>query len=108
MIPNWRAAVYAILCIPGVVVPWFFNLQHYSAGGTTAEFLSLGFVNPVAASLTSDLVVGSAAFVVWMIVEARRLEMRWWIYLLATFGVAFAFSAPLFLWMRERRLSEPS
>ena len=34
----------------------------------------------------------------------ERLGMRWWVYLLATFLIAFAFACPLFLMMRERRL----
>ena len=29
---------------------------------------------------------------------------HWWIYIALTFGVAFAFACPLFLFMRERRL----
>jgi hypothetical protein len=106
MFPNFSAIFYAILTALGAVVPWIFNLQHFSAGGTTGEFFTLGFVNPVAGSLTSDLLIGSTAFTVWMVVEARRRGMKnWWIYLVATFTIAFAFSAPLFLWMRERHIA---
>lgn len=40
-----------------------------------------------------------------MCVEARRLGMRHlWVYVLGTVLVAFAFTCPLFLLMRERHL----
>jgi hypothetical protein len=104
--PNWRAVFYFMVAILGAVVPWYYNLQHYSGGGTTAEFFTLGFVNPVASSLSADLTFGALAFTVWMAVEGRRLGMRLWgIYLVLIFTVAFAFAGPLFLWARERTLS---
>ena len=44
---------------------------------------------------------------IWMFIESRRLSMRhFWIIILATFSIAIAFSAPLFLFLRERRLLE--
>ena len=46
------------------------------------------------------------AFLVWLFAESRRLEMpRPWVYVVLTFGIAFAFAFPLFLLMRERRLA---
>ena len=41
-----------------------------------------------------------------MVVEGRRLGMRHlWFYVVATFLIAFAFTCPLFLFMRERLLA---
>lgn len=106
MFPNPSAVFYAILTVLGAVVPWIFNLQHFDAGGTTGDFFTMGFVNPVASSLTVDLLIGGAAFMTWMVIEARRRAMKnWWIYLVVMFTVAFACAAPLFLWMRERHLA---
>ena len=52
-----------------------------------------------------DLVVALAAFLVWSYAEARRLSMRrWWVYPALSFGVAFAFAYPLFLFVRDRRM----
>jgi len=107
MFPNPSAVFYAVLAVLGAIVPWTFNLQHFSANGTLAGFLTMGFVNPVAGSLTSDLLIGGTAFMTWMVVEARRRGMKnWWIYLVLTFAIAFACAAPLFLWMRERHLAQ--
>jgi hypothetical protein len=38
-------------------------------------------------------------------IEARRLGMRhWWVWPVLTFGIAFAFAFPLFLYFRDRRI----
>jgi hypothetical protein len=43
---------------------------------------------------------------VFIIVESRRLRMRFgWLYVVAAGLTAFAFTFPLFLAMRERRLT---
>jgi heme/copper-type cytochrome/quinol oxidase subunit 4 len=63
--------------------------------------------NPAARSLSSDLAIGATAVTVWMVRESRRLRMRGllWV-LLSCVTIAFAFGAPLFLHLRERRLME--
>ena len=44
-------------------------------------------------------------FLVFSFVEARRLGMQhWWVWPLLTFGIAFAFAFPLFLYFRDRRI----
>ena len=51
--------------------------------------------------------IGATAVVIWMVQESRRLQMRGLIWvLLSCVTVAFAFGAPLFLYLRERRLQE--
>ena len=55
----------------------------------------------------NDLLVALATFLVWSFAEVRRLGMRrWWVYPILTFGIAFAFAFPLFLFLRDRRLQE--
>lgn len=55
--------------------------------------------------LSADLSLVAIAAVVFMISEARRLGMkRVWIYILLSGVTAMAFTFPLFLAMRERRL----
>lgn len=105
--------VYAALAAAGLVATWAFNLQLMAETGgfDLGAFIAGGYANPAAASLSNDLLVGVAAFLVWSFVEARRLGMRhWWVYVVITFGVAFACAFPLFLLFRDRRLQalEPS
>ena len=105
-----RQVAYALLAAVGVVATWTFNLRFAAeTGGTFSaiEFVRAGYANSASASLSNDLLVGVAAFLVWSFAEARRLRMRrWWIYPVVTFGVAFACAFPLFLFFRERRLEQ--
>lgn len=109
-----RETVFGVLALLGLIGTWYFNLQFMSESGGTfsaVDFVRAGYANSASSSLGNDLLVGTLAFLVWSFAEARRLGMRhWWIYLVLTFGVAFAFAFPLFLLLRERRLrvSEPA
>jgi len=104
-----KQMVYAALAAIGLVATWYFNLQFMSESGgsfSAVEFVRAGYANSASSSLSNDLLVGTAAFTIWSFAEARRLGMRhWWIYPVLTFGVAFAFAFPLFLFVRERRLA---
>jgi hypothetical protein len=72
-----------------------------------ALFIAQANANPAAQSLSRDLLIGATAFTIWMVVEAKRLQIKYfWVALLASFGIAFACGAPLFLFLRERRLQE--
>jgi hypothetical protein len=104
---SWPTIVFGLLTILGLVLPWYFNLQFLTAGGSPIGFLRAGFANPAVSSVAVDILIAAGAFLIWMIVESRRLGMRhWWIYVVLTFSVAFAFAFPLFLMMRERKLRE--
>lgn len=101
--------IYAVCAIAGVVLTWYFNIQFSieHGGFSLATYISENYVNHASASITNDLLVVVAAFLIWSYVEARRLQMsHWWLYLILTFIVAIAFTLPLFLLNRERRLAE--
>ncbi len=99
---------YAVFAVAGVVVPWYFNLRFMAETGemlTPQRWLAGGFIDPVTSSITSDFLIGTIPVLVWMVVEGRRLGMRYiWSYVVFTFLIAFAFTCPLFLLMREREL----
>jgi hypothetical protein len=101
--------IYAICAVAGVVLTWYFNIQFSieHGGFSLATYINENYVNNASASITNDLLVVVAVFLVWSFVEARRLQMSyWWLYLILTFIVAIAFTLPLFLLNRERRLAE--
>ena len=109
MKPTAIQVVYLTLALLGIAGTGYFNFQFFGAGETPGigDFVAGGFANPAASSLTLDVLIAFLAFLVWLPTEARRLEMRgWWIYLVLGLTVAFAFAFPLFLFMRDRRLSE--
>jgi hypothetical protein len=99
---------YLSFSIAGLIVPWYFNIQHilYSpVSFTIAEYFRQGTATPLAASITSDFFIGTVPALIWLVVEFRRLKMKhMWLYIAGTFLIAFAFTFPLFLFMRERKL----
>lgn len=104
------AVVYLVLSMAGACSTWTYNIRwmlEVQRAMTAQEFLTVGFTgSALLGSLASDFWVGSLAALIYMIVEGRRLQMpRVWLYVALTFLVAWAFSFPLFLFMRERRLT---
>jgi hypothetical protein len=102
--------VYLALAAAGAVLPWLANLEFIRSYGPSFDlglFIRLAADNPAAASLSRDLAVGATAVLIWIVQESRRLQMRGlpWV-LLCCVTLAFACGAPLFLFLRERRLAE--
>jgi hypothetical protein len=101
-------ALYLLCAILGLFIPWYFNLQHllYSPiPFSISEYFRQGTATPLAASITYDFFIGTTPALVWMLIECRRLKMKYmWLYLFGTFAIAFAFTFPLFLFNRERKL----
>jgi hypothetical protein len=57
--------------------------------------------------LSLDILIVAIAGSALMIMEAKRLGMkRVWLYIVASGVTAFAFTFPLFLAMRERKLAQ--
>jgi hypothetical protein len=104
------AWIYLALAVAGAVLPWLANLDFIRSTGQPFDlglFVQQANANPAAQSLSRDLAVGATAVTLWMVVESRRLKMRGLVWvLLSCVTVAFAFGAPLFLHLRERRLQE--
>ncbi len=107
---NWLKWFYLFLAILGAVFPTLANIEFAKIYGPSFDiqlFIELANNNPAAQSLSRDLFIGSTAVFVWIISESNRLKMKnLWIIILTTFTIAFAFSAPLFLYLRELRLEE--
>lgn len=102
--------LYLALAAAGAVLPWLANLDYmraYPGGFDIGQFIALANINPAAQSLSRDLAIGSSAVLIWIVVESRRLRLKGlWLVLLCCFTLAFACGAPLFLYLRERRLRE--
>ena len=106
----WLAWLYLALAMAGGILPWLANLEFIGSYGAAFDlglFVQLANANPAAQSLSRDLLIGATAVTIWMVVESRRLQMRHlWLVLLSSVTIAFAFAAPFFLFLRERRLAE--
>ena len=93
--------VYLLLTLAGFIIPWYYNFQFMQQSGgafSIAEFIAASSSNAASQSLTSDLAIACIAGLVWMFFESRRLGLRFfWIYIVLTFSVAYAFAFPLSL-----------
>ncbi len=107
---NFVSYVYLAIAMAGAIFPVYSNIkfvQLYGPGFNIFSFINLATNNPASQSLSFDLFFLSSAVFLWMFIESRRLSLKhFWIVVLGTFSIAIAFSAPLFLFLRERRLIE--
>ena len=107
---KWLKWIYLFLAILGALLPTLANIEFaksYGPGFDIQLFIELANNNPASQSLSRDLFIGATAVFVWIISESKRLEMKnLWIVILSTFLIAFAFSDPLFLYLRELRIEE--
>ena len=102
--------LYLILSVFGAVLPMISNFNfaiEYGSSFDISKFIELANANPAAESISRDLLIGASAVFIWIVNESRKLQIKnMWIVYTGTFLIAFAFSAPFFLFLRERRLIE--
>ncbi len=61
---------------------------------------------PITTFLTVDLLAVALVATIFMIVEGRRIKVRWlWLYIVLAFAVAVSVALPLFLIARTRNLA---
>ncbi|KTR96581.1 hypothetical protein NS220_01405 [Microbacterium testaceum] len=103
---HWTptAVLYLVLSVAGLVGTWTFNaLAIVQMRDFLGDLVASG---PAVSSITVDLLVVAVAGSVFVIVEARRIGMRFgWLYVVLSGLTAFAFTFPLFLAMRQRHLT---
>jgi len=102
--------IYLFLSILGAILPMMANFDFAMEYGNSFDiknFISLANANPAAQSISRDLFVGASAVFIWIVNESQKLKIKnMWIVYIGTFLIAFAFSAPFFLFLRERRIME--
>ena len=102
--------LYLFLSILGAILPMLANFEfamEYGNNFDLKNFIELANINPAAKSISRDLFIGASAVFIWIVNESKKLNMKnMWIIYLGTFLIAFAFSAPFFLFLRERRIIE--
>ncbi|KAA9105031.1 DUF2834 domain-containing protein [Microbacterium rhizomatis] len=107
MTRHWTplAFVYLGLAVVGLIGTMAFNVLSVVLMRDYLGDLFGG--GPAVTSISIDLLVAAIAASIFVIVESRRLGMRFgWLYIVAAGVTAFAFTFPLFLAMRQRRMTE--
>ncbi len=98
--------VYLGVAAAGLVGTAWFNIQSMTQP-QEGSFLSAWFANASVTSLSIDLLAVASAASIFIILEGRRLGIRWyWAYVVVSFVTAVGFTFPLFLAVRERRLAQ--
>lgn len=96
---------YAGLCILGALLPLAQFLPWLSAHGLDAPlFIQQATANPIAAFAWSDLTISALVVVAFVLVEGRRVGMRYASMSLLGLLIGISLALPLFLLMRERHL----
>lgn len=96
--------VYLAVAAIGLVGTAWFNVKSIIEP-SDKTFFAAWFANPSVSSLSWDLLAVASAASIFIILEGRRLGIRWyWAYVVFSFVTAVGFTFPLFLAVRERRL----
>ena len=96
-----------LLAILGICWTWYYNIQFFQSAENTSlqNFIAQCLTTMPAKSIGADITVVCLTFFVWMISEGMRLKMKiTWLLLPLTLMIAIAFTFPLFLFFRERKL----
>ena len=94
--------VYLAISAVALIGTAYFNVKGFTE--PSDSIFVAWFANSAVTSLTIDLFTVASAASIFIIVEGRRLGMRWyWLYVVASFVTAVGFTFALFLAMRERR-----
>lgn len=103
--------VYGLIALFALFGTWVNNWYYVERPslGPVEGFVQFGLdtlANPASRSITVDLFFLSLAVILWMVLEARRLNMRGvWAYVLFGLLIAISVTVPLFLLHRERVLA---
>ena len=99
-----NAIFFFAIAAVGLVTAWYFNGLAAMRG---ENYIADGFTSNVDWVYSLDLLIGGTAGMAFIVIEARRLKMRFWgLYIAAAFVTAFAFVFPLFLGFRELALAK--
>lgn len=100
---------YGLVALTALIMTWSQNLLYFTGANPAGmgQYLQDLKVNGAARSFTVDLGLFLAAAVLLMVVEARRLGVRFvWVYVVLSFAVAISVTFPAFLIAREMRLAK--
>ena len=101
-------AIYGVIAVLALIGTWGQNIAYLDQGfvGANVSFWRDTLANPASRSITADIFFFGLAVFIWMVLEARRLGMRWvWLYMLFGLLIAISVTVPIFLVNRERALA---
>ena len=108
---RWLIVFYALVAFIALVTTWGQNLAYFTEpGGVVGPFFRFvedAKANPASRSITVDIGFFLLAAAAFMVIEARRLAVRFvWLYIIGGFLIAISVTFPLFMIAREMRAAE--
>lgn len=102
---------YVIVALAALYATWSQNLQLMAPGMGPLDpytaFVEQARVNPASRSITVDIGFFLLAATAFMVIEARRLGVRFvWLYVILGFLIAISVTFPLFMTARELRIAK--
>ena len=100
--------IYAVIAVAALVATWTNNIAFFQLpnNGGAAGYLAGLYANPAAAAFTNDILFYALAGGLFMVLEARRLGIRYvWVYLVLSGLIAISVMFPLFLIARQAALA---
>ena len=101
-------AFYALVAAAALFATWSQNVAYMGDGmlGAFRKFVLDTTINPASRSITVDIGFFLLAASAFMVIEARRLGVRFvWLYILFGFLIAISVTFPLFMIARELRIA---
>ncbi|MEE2733349.1 MAG: DUF2834 domain-containing protein [Pseudomonadota bacterium] len=102
--------IYLLIGLCALVLTWV-HIPSYMGGGiidANVQFWKDALVNanPASTFLAVDILFLALAVEIWMVLESRRLGIRYvWGYIVVATFIGISFAVPVFLAMREKHLS---
>jgi len=97
-----RCWIYGLIAAAALVGTQWALVDYLSSSGSLGDLTD----GPGPTFTLIDLLAVAVAATIFMVVEGRRLEMRWlWVYVVLVFTVAVSVAFPLFLIGRTRTLA---
>jgi hypothetical protein len=99
-------ATYALIAIAALPATWINNLAFMKQPNNTfTDFFIAAYANAAAASLVNDLFLLAIAASIFMVIEGKRVGVRYvWLYLALSGILAISVTFPLFLLARHLKV----
>lgn len=87
-----REVLYGLLAVGSLAVGWYYNLEYLQQPGASwVDWIRQCLVNPATKSALADLTFTYAIVGIWIVLESRRLAMRWgWVFVPVTVFLSWA------------------
>jgi hypothetical protein len=102
-------ASYVLIALVALPATWVNNLAFMTqpSNASIADFFRAAYVNAAAASLTNDLILFAFAACIFMVIEGKRVGIRYfWMYIIMSGIVAISVTFPLFLLARHIKIAQ--